>query len=967
MGRSFMALFVALMMLGPATVAMAETGPQPYPDATDRTASSYVNILDITGYPDDDDGDGLFDFLQVVSKVGFNRTGDYYLHVKLAPTDGSWWLSAAETQTIEKAPSEAHFEVRFEGWKVRSRNYTGYLVAEVSVLNPANNAVLDTYKETLDQYFRVYEWESTWTGARVTGFEAAVARDFDGNGKAELAELPVLIETRTPGLYRVILVYTWERDGISSVDGRLNQYSITNWTQLEEGVNSVPMWVSGAHIRQATSMTFYAYVYKGVFPGTGNEVTLTVTNPELYEAPTLRGIYNDAHYEVAQDADADGMAETLQVTVGLDIDIPGDYTLTAVMAPAGTLLYDASTANTSLINKQLADRRAAKATMSWTYGPGDRYAWFSFDGRLLNTWDYDGAYDVIVFAWGPKPTIGTVFKFTTKEFTADTFVHPVPPLQFTGGHTDRGSINPATGLLDGLQVSFNVRVNTPGTYTAFAVLYHEGQEIAYNRVQGPLGTGDAQILISFPGDAIFNSRAEGAFTAVVWVTGAGVAWNDTTLEHPMTARHTTDRYSFKMFAPPRLTVGPKDPQPVEDLEFILLRTGLMVVRVDRDRPDLTFYTTDDEGRSALFRVVYNRLLAFTDTNDDGAPQAGEVAYTSPLLAYEWEMSAVDLAEDAETGRVATFDLTATVDLVENDPHAADLGRPLFTVEDFARITLSFTLTSRDVNHTDEVGEYTTLGGTELKVDILIEVLSPVRGIDFLTVEQVLKDDRGTYLPRATEADGATDPAPDILQRYRETGDLKQRIEFRQSADAPAFYTWVKRAELTRADGTEEVTDVMAAYLVTDGRMLLYLSYPYDVDTVTIFHDPSLGVYEGGFPGIPEEWKAIFDPLLFGVSALAAVAMVVALRSRGGREEELDEEEADDDEADDDEVDEEETREVTPVERPPPGPGDGSPGIPELPEEPQATNGSTILPQPPPEPPGAAVPPVPRSEWAEWRD
>jgi hypothetical protein len=867
--------------------------------------------LDITGYPDDDDGDGLFDGIQVVSRVNFTQAGSYYLNVKLMPTDDSWWLSSAETQSIEETPTDVYFEVKFEGWKIRNRNYTGYLVAEVSILDPANNnAVLDTYRETLDRYFRVWEWEPTWTGARVTDFDTAVSKDFDGNGKYEIAVLPVNITATTPGLYRVVLHYTWERDGISSVNGKLNQHTITNWTQLTAGQNQVPMWVSGAHIMQATSMTFTAMVYKGAFPGTSLSVPLKVQSRNMYEVPTLRGLYDGTHIEVAQDRDRDEMAEALRITVGLDVNIPGDYTLTAVLGPEGTLRYDAATADTSLINQHLANKEAAKSTMSWTYKPGDRQAWFSFDGRLLNTWDYDGAYDVIVFAWGPQPTIGTVFKFTTKEFQADQFLHPVPPLQFTYRHTDEGVLNPLTGNLDGLKVTYNVKINMPGTYTAFAVLYFKGQEVAYTRAQGPLDQGDETITMTFPGEAIYNSKAEGEFTATVWVTGAGVAWNDTTLEHPMTVRHVTGEYSWKMFSPPKLTPGPKDPQPVEDLEFILLRTGLMVVRVDRDRPDLTFYMTDDDGKAALFRVVYNRLLAFSDVNEDGAPQANEIAYTAPLLAYDWELSEVSLAEDPETGRVATFDLTATIDLVENDPLASELGRPLFTVEDFAKITLSFTLTSRDVNHTDEVGDYMTLGGAELKVDILIQVLSPVEGIDLLTIEQVLKDDRGTYVPKTTEDSAAGEPTPDELRRYQETGDLKQRIEFRERADTPAFYSWVKKAEITWSDGTEEVIDVMAAYIVTDGRMILYLSYPYDVETVSIFHDPSLGIYEGGFPGIPEEWKAIFDPLLFGVSAMAAVAMVVALRSRGGREDDMDEDEA---------AEDEEVSEVTPEQRPLPPP------------------------------------------------
>ena len=119
------------------------------------------------------------------------------------------------------------------------------------------------------------------------------------------------------------------------------------------------------------------------------------------------------------------------------------------------------------------------------------------------------------------------------------------------------------------------------------------------------------------------------------------------------------------------------------------------------------------------------------------------------------------------------------------------------------MTLVFTLTSRDVNHTEEVGTYSVLGGAELKVDIHIDVMAPVQGIDFLTVEQTLKDDRGKYVPRTTEENGGQ-TTPDELRRYRETPELKQRIEFRKNVAAPAFYSWVKKAEITLADGTSEI-------------------------------------------------------------------------------------------------------------------------------------------------------------------
>lgn len=876
-----MAFTVVLMLLAGSGLALA--APIPAPDA-----KTFVEVLDITGYPDDQDGDELYDGIQVVAKVNFTRAGDYTVHFKLTPADGSWWLSSAESQRIDVADTVVHFENFFEGWKIRSREYTGYLVAQVDVLNPATNALLSTYRETLG-FFEAREFESVYSGAQVTGFGDMLPLDFDGNGIPEILEVPVIVETTTPGLYRILMYYSWESSDTSSTEARSRTYSMTNWSQLDAGVNVVPMWVSGGHIKDASTITFTVYVYKGAFPGIGYTETWTVMEPDSWETPLLRGIYGNEHIESLVDRDEDSLAEALRVAVKLDIKIPGEYTFTAVLGPEGTIGYDPNTQVLPHFERLLGASRAAKATMTWTFEPGQVWAFFEFDGRLLNAWGYDGAYDVYVLAYGPKPSIGTIFNFTTLKATADKFVHPLPPIEFATEHSDEGVIAPDSALFEGLRVTYNVKVNTPGTYTAFAILYHDNHEISYVRAEGWMDTGDQKIIMTFPGQAIHSSGVRGSFTSVLRVTGAGIAWNDTTLEHPMTARHVTSEYSYKMFLPPKIQVDRKVPQPVEDLDFILLRTGIMVVRVDRDKPDLTFYMTDDDGRTALFRVTYTRLLAFSDVNDDGAPQGDEIAYTSALLAYDWDLSDISLEEDPETGRIATVSLTTTVDLVENDPLAAELARPVFTIEDFAVITLVFTLSSQDVNRTDEVGTYSILGGAELKVDVHIDVLTPVEGIDFLTIEQTLKDDRGTYYPKTTEQDVEA-PTPDELRRYKETQALKQRIEFRKATATPAFYSWVKKAEVTKSDGTEEVADVLAAYLVTDGRMLLFLSYPYETETVYIFHDPSLGIYESGFPGIPEEWTAVFDPLLYGVAAFAAVAVVTALRSRGGKEDEEDEEE-----------------------------------------------------------------------------
>ena len=723
----------------------------------------------------------------------------------------------------------------------------------------------------------------------VTGIDAFVLRDFnlDEGKKTDIIEALVNVTTTTPGLYRVAMSYkynaTWEVQG-TSVSRDLWQ-TVTNETQLSAGTNIVPMWISGRHLMDTPNITVWINVYKGAFPGLPFTWTYEVTNGDLFETPDLT-LFSRRHTERGVDLDGDDLFDLLKVDVGLDVTYPGSYELTAVLFPTGTLMdFENHTLNEN-INRLLLAKKAAKVSGKWVFDQGTNNAIFHFDGRLLNAWGHDGSFTCYVYWTGPAPFLSTIFGFLTAEFRADDFTHPVPPLELGDRHTDRGVNVPGSKLYQGLDVAFNVHVNIPGTYTAFAILQHDGQDIAYARVKKDMDKGFETISIKFPGQAIFLSKLTGTFTAVVWVQGEGFKWNDTTLVQPMTATHVTREYKWDEFAPPQFEVGRKDPQPVEELNFILLKTGIMAVRVARDNPDLTFYLTEDDGSTALLRVVYSRLLAFADDNGDGAPQAAEITYTSALWSYDWEMTEVSLVEDTETGRMASFDLSATVDLVEHSAAASDGTRPLSTVKEFARITLSFSMTSRDMNRTDDVGTYVVLGGTELKVDIRIDVLTPVEGIDFLTVEQVLKDDRGNYRPQADRSDGANseDGTSDEPKKYTDSAELKQRVEFRESSSVAGFYSWVKKAVLTRSDGTEEVTAVHAAYIMTDGRMILYLSYPYDVETASIYHDPSLGIFEDGFPFIPEEWRALFDPMLFGMASIAAVAVVYGLRGRGRRPE-----------------------------------------------------------------------------------
>jgi hypothetical protein len=121
-----------------------------------------------------------------------------------------------------------------------------------------------------------------------------------------------------------------------------------------------------------------------------------------------------------------------------------------------------------------------------------------------------------------------------------------------------------------------------------------------------------------------------------------------------------------------------------------------------------------------------------------------------------------------------------------------------------------------------------------------------------------------------------------VRPFKDIGGIEQTIDFSKDGTTPGFYSWVDSAETTLADGTQLPVDVRAGYTLVDGVMTLYLSYPYDVDTVSISHDPSLGIFDSALPPL-SAWKAVLDPVLWAASALAAVAVAYALRgTRRGR-------------------------------------------------------------------------------------
>jgi hypothetical protein len=857
------ALSALLFLPAPALLALGE-GPA-------------ASIVQLSSAPTDSNGNGKYESISVIASVDLSQAGDYDVRLALRAPDGSWRLSYNETASFAGGTPVVRYVIAsFEGWKLYRLHVSGAVVAEAQVVDMASGAIVAT-AEQRGGTFACTDFEAPAVGAAVLGIGEPRGLDLDGDGLFDVLEVPVELRVGHEARYTVVL----SGSGGGTTDPVSFTYS--NSTELVLGDLALPVWVPGDEVRSVLDLT--ATVRLGTLASEPATRRVEGLEPSTFERPDLSHLFTGAHTETGVDPDSDGLFDQLSISLALKVSVAGRHRIAAYLAPPGDWLDRPLTAdNVSRLISLVEDKTVARATLDLVLAPGPASADFLFDGRVIRSWGHDGPYSLLVIARGPASFLWGVLRVPqTVAFKASDFERAVPPLRFVDGSADAGVAGTVGSAFTALQVAFDVTVDRPGEFTVLGVLSDAaGREVASSRATVTLAAGAGELRVLFPAAQIHDAGVNGPLTAVVRVDAGGLAWNDTTLDRPMESTHTTGAYRSDQFAPPEVAPGPKEPVLEEDTDSVGVRTGIMAADMLREWPDIAVFVAPDEGHRVYLRVLFSRLLAYADANGDGAPQPGEVAYAADLEGYNWQMGPVSTSIDARLGRTVRFDLTTIVDLVESDPHAEAAGKPLATVDGFASITLSFRVASNDAYFSASNGIYQVLGGSEVKIDVRIDVLRPVEGVDSLALEQVLRDDRGRYTPHPVEADGAAGATAIGVRPFKESDGIEQIVDFSKDGTTPGFYSWVDTAEATLADGTELPVDVSAGYTLVGGVMTLYLSYPYDVDTVSLSHDPSLGIFDGALPPL-SAWRGVLDPVLWAASALAAVAVAYALRgTRRGR-------------------------------------------------------------------------------------
>jgi hypothetical protein len=273
-----------------------------------------------------------------------------------------------------------------------------------------------------------------------------------------------------------------------------------------------------------------------------------------------------------------------------------------------------------------------------------------------------------------------------------------------------------------------------------------------------------------------------------------------------------------------------------------------------------------------------------------------VEFKAPTNRSTWTLIGPQKSETSE-GAIVGLELSTRLDMVQvggtgGGPGGPGSGGPSSVIQDWAEVSIRFSVSTYNYPSTyqgfSQSPAYSINGSSELKFDVSVVILKPLP-VDSLAIEVALmKMDDALYTPstssgsygfRGYQGGGKiTDSDPSVNETQGSalvTRNFENRDQFKQTFDfmnetgvKDGFFSWASQAR-TGTTGGASLTNVSAFYR-TDGEALtVYLSTPLTTDTITIDHDPSVGVFGGSsYPVVMPE-----IPLL-GTSLLSVVVGVM---------------------------------------------------------------------------------------------
>ncbi|XXY45100.1 CARDB domain-containing protein [Sorangium sp. So ce269] len=472
----------------------------------------------------DDDGDGLYDWLEVSVPVEVTTPGDYLVHARLGNHDRTALVAEARGATVPLQAGQQTVTARFWGPAIRMSGHDGpYTLDGLSLALPPNVFINPEVGQTTAAFSHL-----AFAAPRIGFAGPAADRTVvagNGQGYSALAvDVPVLVGVQGSYYLRSTLM-----DGA----GRPLATS-TKTRNLPAGAQSFTLEFPGERIRASGADGPYTIALLMAYPDipemlSSQHVTSAYDHDD-FRPPAARLTGNLIQSSV--DDDADGLFNHLEVTSEGSVQLAGTFRLQGTLTTRGGQLVGV-------------------ATLEQAAAPG------------LNTWSlrFDG--DRIAAAASPDLLLQTaLFEVTAEglrgvDSTGRVALTPIDPARFgparharlTGAVTDEALELTGDGRRDVLRFHVGVDAAVAGNYRLSGrLLGPGGADIAHVAQSVWLSAGAATLDLDVAGARINVSRLDGPYTLTdlsLHYTGVP-SWPQ--VAH-LQAAHTTGPYEHESFAP----------------------------------------------------------------------------------------------------------------------------------------------------------------------------------------------------------------------------------------------------------------------------------------------------------------------------------------------------------------------------------------------------------------------------------
>lgn len=496
----------------------------------DANLTGYVSDMGV-----DEDGDGSYDVLRVRAELDVGVGVIFKVFARLMDQ------SMNEITWIRKDfilyPGTHLIDLDFDGQAIRNAGINGPYIVSLTINDDEGMDVDATalgYNTATYNYMDFDQQDAAFTHVNTDS-----GQDINSNGYYDYLRIQVGIDVKTPKSYTV-------EGALHDSSGKaIEVVSITR--TLGAGMQAVNLDFDGQAIQRNRVAGPYFLKYLSISGSPQIDFVMNAHTTEVYslsEFEKAEAVFSGTYTDAGQDTDADTYFNTLNVTVDLDVQTAGTYSLTG-------WLYD-------------LNGKIVQETTTALLGSGPQTMVLPFEGTSIYLNGQDGPYYLkyMTLYNSSGQLMDTINdSYTTAAYNFTQFQRPL--IGLTGFYSASGVDNDADGKYDKLAVDIGVYLADDGYCVAKARLVDSDQkEIVWaEKIVQFTSSGPGTIQLEFDGETIYDTGKNGPYTlSDVFIYHAG----DPTRPAYRHEAYTTAAYGFCDFGPcpPVADAGPDRTEPV---------------------------------------------------------------------------------------------------------------------------------------------------------------------------------------------------------------------------------------------------------------------------------------------------------------------------------------------------------------------------------------------------------------------